>query len=217
MALARELVNEPSLLLLDEPLGALDLKLRRAMQLELKALQKRLEMTFLYVTHDQEEALTMSDRVGVMADGRLVQVGTPEEIYDRPATRYVADFVGEANMLEGRVVERADGRVTLDVGDEPVTAHTGTSLAESARACLILRPERIDIERWVDRLEPAPDGRSVLGGTVQEAFSSERTVSSSSTSPTETVSSSPPPTAPEGSRSPSATASAFRGRRRTAG
>jgi spermidine/putrescine transport system ATP-binding protein len=166
VALARAIVNEPSLLLLDEPLGALDLKLRRAMQLELKELQRRLGMTFLYVTHDQEEALTMSDRVGVMSEGRLIQVGTPEEVYDRPATRYVADFVGEANMLEGRVVERAGGRVTLDLGGEVVAAGADTGVVPGDAVCLILRPERLDIEPWADG--DAADGRSALRGTVRE-------------------------------------------------
>src|SRR6185436_20171176 len=98
---------------LDEPLGALDLKLRRAMQLELKELQRRLGMTFLYVTHDQEEALLMSDRVGVMAAQRLAQVGTPEDLYDRPASAFVADFVGEANILPAHVVEARAGKATL--------------------------------------------------------------------------------------------------------
>ncbi len=121
VALARALINEPRVLLLDEPLGALDLKLREQMQAELKALQRRLGITFLFVTHDQHEALSMSDRVGVMNRGRLEQVGTPREIYDSPATRFVAEFVGAANLLEGDAARRfADG-------------------AE----CALLRPERI--------------------------------------------------------------------------
>ena len=169
VALARAIVNEPSLLLLDEPLGALDLKLRRAMQLELKELQRRLGMTFLYVTHDQEEALTMSDRVGVMSDGRLIQVGAPEEIYDRPATRYVADFVGEANMLDGRVVERVGSRVTLDVGaDRQVAAQTDAPIGAGDAACLILRPERVDIARWNGSPDSAVEDRSSIAGTVRD-------------------------------------------------
>ena len=99
VALARALVNHPKVLLLDEPLGALDLKLRQAMQVELKQLQEQVGITFVYVTHDQEEALTMSDRIAVMDGGRLLQVGTPEEIYDRPRTRFVADFIGDTNLL----------------------------------------------------------------------------------------------------------------------
>ena len=111
VALARALVNRPRLLLLDEPLGALDLKLRRAMQLELKQLQTRVGITFVYVTHDQEEALTMSDRIALMRNGRIEQLGTPDEIYHRPKTRYVADFIGDTNLLRGRAWRHdRDGR-----------------------------------------------------------------------------------------------------------
>ena len=121
VALARALINEPRVLLLDEPLGALDLKLREQMQAELKALQRRLGITFLFVTHDQHEALSMSDRIGVMNKGRLEQIGAPREIYDTPATRFVAEFVGAANLLEGDAARR---------------------LADGAD-CALLRPERI--------------------------------------------------------------------------
>ena len=99
MALARALVKRPAVLLLDEPLGALDLKLRKEMQLELKALQEQVGITFIYVTHDQEEALTMSDRIAVMSKGKVLQIGTPVEIYERPNCRFVADFIGETNFL----------------------------------------------------------------------------------------------------------------------
>ena len=109
VALARALVNRPRVLLLDEPLGALDLKLRQQMQLELTALQEQLGITFLHVTHDQEEALAMSDRLAVFRDGRLEQVGTPAEVYEHPATPFVADFVGVSNLLEGRVAEAIAG------------------------------------------------------------------------------------------------------------
>jgi ABC-type Fe3+/spermidine/putrescine transport system ATPase subunit len=101
VALARALVNRPSALLLDEPLAALDLKLRQAMQLELKRIQRETGVTFVFVTHDQQEALTMSDRVAVMNEGRVAQIGTPEDVYHRPATGFVASFIGEANLLEG--------------------------------------------------------------------------------------------------------------------
>ena len=111
VALARALVNRPTVLLLDEPLGALDLKLRRQLQLELKRIQHEVGITFVYVTHDQEEALTMSDRIAVMHAGKLEQLGTPEELYERPATRFVADFIGTTNLLRGTV--EADGRVRL--------------------------------------------------------------------------------------------------------
>jgi len=103
IALARALVKRPAVLLLDEPLGALDLKLRKEMQLELKALQEQVGITFIYVTHDQEEALTMSDRIAVMDKGNVLQIGTPVEIYERPNCRFVADFIGETNFLLGKV------------------------------------------------------------------------------------------------------------------
>ena len=105
VAIARALINRPSVLLLDEPLGALDLQLRRRMQQELKALQKQLNLTFIYITHDQEEALNMSDRIAVMREGRFEQIGTPGQVYDRPKTAYVAKFVGEANILTGTVLQ----------------------------------------------------------------------------------------------------------------
>jgi spermidine/putrescine transport system ATP-binding protein len=103
VALARALVKTPDVLLLDEPLGALDLKLRKEMQLELKALQQQLGITFIYVTHDQEEALTMSDRIAVMSKGKIQQLGTPVEVYERPANKFVADFIGESNFFEGKI------------------------------------------------------------------------------------------------------------------
>jgi spermidine/putrescine transport system ATP-binding protein len=139
VALARALVNEPKVLLLDEPLGALDLKLRQAMQLELKELQERVGITFVYVTHDQEEALTMSDRIGVMNEGKLLQVGSPEEIYERPATRFVADFIGETNFLPG-TYER-EGRVVLADGT-PVDVR-GPARAAGLGITLAVRPEKV--------------------------------------------------------------------------
>ena len=125
VALARALVNRPNVLLLDEPLGALDLKLRRRLQVELKRIQVEVGITFVYVTHDQEEALTMSDRIAVMHAGQVEQLGTPEELYDRPTTRFVADFIGTTNLLRGRV--EADGRVRLTSGEiAPVRRTTGS-------------------------------------------------------------------------------------------
>jgi spermidine/putrescine transport system ATP-binding protein len=118
VALARALVNRPSVLLLDEPLGALDLKLRKEMQLELKDLQHRVGITFVYVTHDQEEALTMSDRIAVMHEGRVLQIGSPTEIYERPTCRFVADFIGETNFLDGEVVGRENGQVAVKIRPE---------------------------------------------------------------------------------------------------
>jgi len=146
VALARAIVNRPAVLLLDEPLGALDLKLRRAMQIELKNLQRRVGITFLYVTHDQEEALVMSDRIGVMEAGRLKQVGTPEEIYNRPLTPYVADFVGEANMVRGEVVAVEDGGISVRFGSGQVARGRGEEALEPGMmARVVIRPEKIDI------------------------------------------------------------------------
>src|SRR3970282_2002136 len=117
VALARALVKRPALLLLDEPLGALDLKLRKEMQLELKALQEQVGITFIYVTHDQEEALTMSDRIAVMSKGHVLQVGTPVEIYERPNCRFVADFIGETNFLSGEIKTLENNRASVYIPD----------------------------------------------------------------------------------------------------
>ena len=164
VALARAIVNRPSVLLLDEPLGALDLKLRRAMQEELKALQQRLRMTFLYVTHDQEEALLMSDRVGVMSRGRLEQVGPPEELYARPASTFVADFVGEANILAAEVVEAPrQGRVILRLANGQTVAAACAPEAAAIAGALILRPEKI-------RLATVPGAGPFIPGIVESAF-----------------------------------------------
>jgi len=157
VALARALVNHPSALLLDEPLSALDAELRRQMQIELKRIQRDVGITFVFVTHDQEEALTMSDRIAVMSKGRLEQVGTPEEIYDEPATAFVARFIGSANLIPV-VVERAGGgRVTFQLpggrlGEAAMGARTFTPGRD---ALLMIRPERLEVgphEPTADRL-----------------------------------------------------------------
>lgn len=143
-ALARALAPEPSVLLLDEPLSALDLKLRQHMQLELRSIQRTLGATFIYVTHDQTEALVMSDRIAIMNAGRLVQVGTAREIYTRPVSVFASDFIGETNLIAGTVVEVDEGVVTLTVG--PATSVTGTAadvLGRGERATLSVRPESI--------------------------------------------------------------------------
>ena len=142
VALARALVNKPRVLLLDEPLGALDLKLRKQMQLELKKLQEQVGIAFLYVTHDQEEALTLSDRIGVMSGGRLVQFGTPREIYHAPASQFVADFIGESNLVP--CARGADGRWRLP-GGLPVTMPA--ERAGVSRAVLSIRPEALRVSR----------------------------------------------------------------------
>jgi spermidine/putrescine transport system ATP-binding protein len=143
VALARALVLNPAVLLLDEPLGALDAKLRRSLKVELKALQERVGITFLYVTHDQEEALTMSDRLAVMNAGRIVQIGTPREVYEEPADTYVADFLGAANLMEVDVVTAGAGALRL--GDWALTSQRCEATA-AGRAHAVIRPERVRIE-----------------------------------------------------------------------
>lgn len=142
VAIARALVNEPQVLLLDEPLGALDLKLRKQMQLELKQLQRKLKITFIYVTHDQEEALAMSDRIAVMNLGVLEQVGSPEDIYERPASRFVATFIGETNLFEGQIaaINGEDIRVTVESGEVSVQ---GKDFAKGELVAVSVRPERM--------------------------------------------------------------------------
>jgi len=144
VALARALVLNPAVLLLDEPLGALDAKLRRSLKVELKALQERVGITFLYVTHDQEEALTMSDRLAVMNAGRIVQVGTPRQVYEEPADTYVADFLGAANLMEIEVLQ-AGPQSTLRLGDWTLSSARCEAAAAGA-AHAVIRPERVRIE-----------------------------------------------------------------------
>jgi spermidine/putrescine transport system ATP-binding protein len=159
VAVARALVLEPDVLLLDEPLGALDLKLRQEMQVEVKALHERLGTTFLFVTHDQEEALVMSDRIGVMNAGRIEQVATPQELYERPRTRFVADFLGVRNLLEATVESAAGGRASLrTAAGTPLTAG-GDGFPAGARVFVGIRAERIRL---------AAGGENTLAGTVEE-------------------------------------------------
>jgi spermidine/putrescine transport system ATP-binding protein len=157
VALARALVNRPEVLLLDEPLGALDLKLRQQMQHELKELQREVGITFVYVTHDQEEAVTMSDRIGVMHDGRLLQVDSPERIYEHPTTRFVADFIGQTNFLEATVASADE--VVLANGDRLrlSTDHDG-----GAAVAVTVRPERLTVHGR----DEAPVGAHSLDGVV---------------------------------------------------
>ena len=149
VALARALVNRPQVLLLDEPLGALDLKLRRAMQIELKHIQSEVGITFIYVTHDQEEAMTMSDRIGIMSDGVLQQVGSPHEVYEKPVNRFVADFIGETNFLPATVTrletEEDYPMVALQGGVRVLAANEGHDLHLDQRVTLTIRPERINL------------------------------------------------------------------------
>ena len=160
VALARALVNQPQVLLLDEPLGALDLKLRQEMQSELTALHSDLGIAFVYVTHDQEEALTMSDRIGVMHGGSLLQIGTPTDIYERPSNRFVADFIGEINLLEGEVT--SDGAIS--VGGTSLATRQKASAAAGSKATIAIRPESIDLTTTADSLAP---GHNKLSGKVE--------------------------------------------------
>ena len=157
VALARALVNRPAVLLLDEPLGALDLKLRKEMQVELKAIQREVEITFLYVTHDQEEALAMSDRIAVMNGGVVEQCGTPEEVYEHPVRTFVAGFIGISNLMEGKV--EGDG-VRL-AGGAHCAAAVPAECADGTAVCLSVRPEKM----WLDE---HADGMVLLEGTVAE-------------------------------------------------
>ncbi len=147
VALARALVLNPAVLLLDEPLGALDAKLRRSLKVELKALQERVGITFLYVTHDQEEALTMSDRLAVMAAGRIAQIGTPREVYEEPADSYVADFLGAANLMEVFVAERTGGSAAVvKLGDAALSTSHACPASPGEQAHAVIRPERVRLE-----------------------------------------------------------------------
>src|SRR5690242_9010482 len=145
VALARSLVKRPKLLLLDEPLGALDKKLREATQFELVNIQEHLGVTFIVVTHDQEEAMTLSTRIGVMNAGQIVQVGTPQEIYEFPSTRFIADFIGSVNMFEGQVIEDEPDYTLIrstEAGGNIYVSH-GISCAPGAKAAVAVRPEKI--------------------------------------------------------------------------
>jgi len=166
VALARALVNRPRALLLDEPLAALDLKLRQAMQVELKRIQREVGITFVYVTHDQGEALTMSDRIAVMNDGAIEHLGTPREIYEHPATKFVAGFIGTSNLIGGSVATVASGQAVIEIGPgERILVplrREGVRPGDSLE--LSVRPEKIDISV----AQPAVNGSSVLRGVVTE-------------------------------------------------
>lgn len=146
VAIARSLVNNPKVLLLDEPLGALDLQLRRAMQLELKRLQKKLGITFIYITHDQEEAINMSDRIAVMNQGRFEQIGTPDEIYNHPRTSYVAKFVGNANILKGNVLNVNEDYVEISLADGSAAASGNFRLKTGSPVTIAVRSENMILD-----------------------------------------------------------------------
>lgn len=164
VALARAIVNEPKLLLLDEPMAALDRKLRKEMQIELQDLQRQLGITFVLVTHDQEEALSMSDRICVMREGRIVQFGSPQELYDRPNSRYVADFVGTSNFFNGILTDDKDtlATVCLDNG-MPMQGRPSGDLAKGQIVCMSIRPEQMKLHRAGDGLSVEVQNRIFLG------------------------------------------------------
>ncbi len=152
VALARALVNRPALLLLDEPLGALDLKLRRQMQIELKAIQMEVGLTFLHVTHDQEEAMDMADTVAVMNKGRIEQMGAPEALYDRPKTAFVSKFLGQSNLFVGNVVDSNAASVSIEVGGHKITAPKNRAEKHTGKICIGVRPEKATFHRTAPKL-----------------------------------------------------------------
>jgi spermidine/putrescine transport system ATP-binding protein len=166
IALARALINRPSVLLLDEPLGALDLKLRKQMQLELKRIQQEVGITFMYVTHDQEEAMTMSDRIAVMNRGKYEQLADPETLYERPTTRFVAGFLGISNLLRGTVIEKAERYAAVRLVDDAVVRIPIAAASGAASTEVGVRPEKI---RMLSAEAAAPEGFNVLAGTVRDA------------------------------------------------
>ena len=162
VALARALINEPTILLLDEPLSALDLKLRKQMQSELKALQRKVGITFVYVTHDQGEALALSDQIAVMNDGKILQVGTPSEIYDSPQTRFVADFIGTSNFLDGTLISENEVALATDLPLK-VTCLPNNDVPLNASVTIAIRPERLNL-----RTMPTSDTSNCLHGVIED-------------------------------------------------
>jgi spermidine/putrescine transport system ATP-binding protein len=165
VALARALINHPKVLLLDEPLGALDLKLRKAMQLELKRIQKQVGITFVYVTHDQEEALTMSDRIAVMNEGHLLQVDTPEKIYEHPNNRFVANFIGETNFINATADSTSEDTLFLKLEDSVVIPAPKTpNINIGDKVVLAVRPEKLAI------CKEQAEGASIPGKIVETIY-----------------------------------------------
>ena len=166
VALARALINKPEVLLLDEPLGALDLKLRRSMQIELKRIQTEVGLTFVHVTHDQEEAMTMADTVAVMNKGVIEQMGAPAELYENPASTFVANFLGQSNLIEGTVQSRSSDVVTVDMQGITVSVPTARAHADSDKGWIGIRPEKVLIGEVGEVLD-AP-GNTIPGGVVTD-------------------------------------------------
>jgi spermidine/putrescine transport system ATP-binding protein len=168
VALARALINRPAVLLLDEPLGALDLKLRKQMQVELKRIQQEVGITFIYVTHDQEEAMTMSDRIAVMNRGRYEQLGDPEGLYERPATPFVAGFLGVSNLLPGMVQGKDDRYATVKLADDTLIRAPSAMVDGRTDISVGVRPEKIRLREPAET-DPTPTGHNQLRGVVRDA------------------------------------------------
>ncbi len=166
VALARALINRPAVLLLDEPLGALDLKLRKQMQVELKRIQQEVGITFIYVTHDQEEAMTMSDRIAVMNKGRYEQLGDPEELYERPTTRFVAGFLGVSNLLHGQALGVDGGHGSVRLADDTVVRTPAAALRAPGAVAAGVRPEKIRLWEMTDQV---PADHNHMAGVVVDA------------------------------------------------
>ena len=169
VALARAIINRPQVLLLDEPLGALDLKLRRQMQLELKRIQTEVGLTFVHVTHDQEEAMTMADTIAVMNQGSIEQIGHPTDLYDNPATTFVANFLGQSNLLDGQITGQQGDVVTLDVHGARVSMPAGRCRASGRAAYVGVRPEKMRIAPGSEDQGAGSNGSNRLHGTVTDS------------------------------------------------
>jgi spermidine/putrescine transport system ATP-binding protein len=174
VAIARAVVNEPIVLLLDEPLSALDYNLRKAMQIELKQLQRRLGITFIFVTHDQEEALSMSDRVAVMNEGFVEQLGTPKNVYEEPATIYVAEFIGETNIFITEILETYDNKLVVDIEGKRFALNNKKDLVPKQKAYVIVRPE--DITVWGENEITPEESKNMLPGIVEQVIYKGSTV-----------------------------------------
>jgi spermidine/putrescine transport system ATP-binding protein len=166
VALARALINEPEVLLLDEPLGALDLKLRRQMQIELKRIQIEVGLTFVHVTHDQEEAMTMADTIAVMNGGVIEQMGPPSELYENPATTFVANFLGQSNLIRGELASGSDGELVVDIHGSKIGVSRERSRVQNGPVWVGVRPEKVYISATGE--EESGDANSIVGGTITD-------------------------------------------------
>jgi len=166
VAIGRALINDPKILLLDEPLGALDLKLRKQMQVELKKLQKKLQITFVYVTHDQEEALNMSDRIAVMNEGIIEQIGSPEDIYERPKTKFVASFIGESNLIKAKIKKIDEENISVEFGGYEMNVdYKNYDNLKNKESYILIRPENIEYTSTKPQISKPPYG---LKSTIKE-------------------------------------------------